>query len=112
MDDLAHRSHRASGQLDWLSGPPTESLPGILLLALITLIGMGFARILPFKSPVIVWICLFAMIATSPLFPGNAYTAAASGKINLLALATPILAYAGLSLNPPCVLGPRRFSAR
>lgn len=79
--------------------PPTESLPGILLLAVITLIGMGFTKILPFKSPAIVWISLFAMIATSPFFPGNAFTAAAIGKINLLALATPILAYAGLSLG-------------
>ena len=79
--------------------PPMESLPGILLLALITVIGMGFTKILPFNSPVIVWISLFAMIATSPFYPGNAFTAAAIGKINLLALATPILAYAGLSLG-------------
>lgn len=78
---------------------PTDSLPGILLLAVITLLAMGFTKILPFKSPVIVWISLFAMIATSPIFPGNAFTAAAISKINLLALATPILAYAGLSLG-------------
>ncbi|MFP3392564.1 hypothetical protein [Brevibacillus sp. SIMBA_040] len=78
---------------------PAEGLPGILLLAVVTLIGMGFTKILPFKSPVIVWISLFAMIATSPIFPGNEYFAASIAKINLLALATPILAYAGLSLG-------------
>lgn len=78
---------------------PIESLPGILLLAVITLLAMGFTKILPFRSPVIVWISLFAMIATSPFFPGSAFTAAAIGKINLLALATPILAFAGLSLG-------------
>lgn len=78
---------------------PADSLPGILILAIITIIGLGFTKILPFKSPSIVWISLFAMIATSPFFPGNAYMADAIGKINLLALATPILAYAGLSLG-------------
>lgn len=79
--------------------PPAESLPGILLLAVISLIGMGFTRILPFKSPTIVWISLFAMISTSPIFPGNAFIAEAISKVNLMALATPILAYAGLSLG-------------
>lgn len=78
---------------------PVDSLPGIVLLAVITLTAMGFTKILPFKSPSIVWISLFAMIATSSFFPGSAFTAAAIGKINLLALATPILAFAGLSLG-------------
>ncbi|MEJ8547944.1 hypothetical protein [Brevibacillus borstelensis] len=78
---------------------PLEALPGILIVIAITVIGWGIAGILPFKSPAVVWISLIALLVTSPIFPGNAFLADAAGKVNFMALATPILAYAGLSLG-------------
>ncbi|QQE72708.1 hypothetical protein KDJ56_12095 [Brevibacillus composti] len=78
---------------------PIEALPGIIVIIAITLAGWGIAAILPFKSPAVVWISLVALIVTSPIFPGNAWLAEVTGKLNFMALATPILAYAGLSLG-------------
>lgn len=78
---------------------PWEALPGIIVIILITLIGWGITAILPFKSPSVVWISLIALIVTSPIFPGNGWLAEVTGKLNFMALATPILAYAGLSLG-------------
>jgi hypothetical protein len=78
---------------------PLESLPGMLIIVAITMIGWWITELLPFKSPSVVWISLAALLVTSPIFPGNAYLAAATGKMNFMALATPILAYAGLSLG-------------
>lgn len=78
---------------------PLEALPGMLIVVAITIIGWLIARVLPFKSPTVVWVSLLALFVTSPVFPGNAFLAEATGKLNFMALATPILAYAGLSLG-------------
>ncbi|USG68196.1 hypothetical protein NDK47_13310 [Brevibacillus ruminantium] len=78
---------------------PIEALPGIIIIIAITLIGWGITAILPFKSPSVVWISLVALLITSPIFPGNSWLAEATAKLNFMALATPILAYAGLSLG-------------
>ncbi|WP_082702759.1 DUF3100 domain-containing protein [Pseudacidovorax intermedius] len=50
------------------------------------------------KLPAVVWVSLVGMLLTYPGFPGAAQIAAMTGKINFLALATPILAFAGLSI--------------
>ena len=48
--------------------------------------------------PAVVWTSLIAMALTYPGVPFAQDIAALTGKINFLALATPLLAYAGLSL--------------
>jgi disulfide bond formation protein DsbB len=50
------------------------------------------------KLPAVVWVSLVGMLCTDPGFPGATSMAAMTGKINFLALATPILAFAGLSI--------------
>ncbi|TQR13757.1 hypothetical protein [Psychrobacillus soli] len=77
---------------------PIVALPGIILIVLFTIIGLGLNTLIP-KMPAVVWISLIALIATTPIFPGNEWIVEKTGKINFMALATPILAYAGLSLG-------------
>lgn len=78
---------------------PVEALPGISVIVAVTILGWSLAEHLPFKLPAVVWISLLALLVTSPIFPGNEYLAEVTGKLNFMALATPILAYAGLSLG-------------
>ena len=77
---------------------PIEAFPGIILIVLFTIIGLGLNTVIP-KIPAVVWISLIALIATTPIFPGNEWIAGETGKVNFMAIATPILAYAGLSLG-------------
>lgn len=78
---------------------PIEALPGMIIIIAVTIVGWSLADFLPFKLPAVVWISLLALLVTSPIFPGNSFFAATTGKLNFMALATPILAYAGLSLG-------------
>lgn len=82
---------------------PLEGLPGMLMLFAITIIGCliteGLDRVLPKNLPAIAYISLIAIIVTIPGFPGAEYASASMGKIGLLPLCTPILAYAGISLG-------------
>ncbi|MES2936831.1 MAG: DUF3100 domain-containing protein [Pseudomonadota bacterium] len=50
------------------------------------------------KLPAVIWVSLIGMLLTYPGFPYAAQVAALTGKVNFLALATPILAFAGLSI--------------
>ena len=76
-----------------------DALPGMIIVLLITMLGYALAHFLPFKFPAVAWISLIAMLVTSPIFPGGAVLAGFTDKLNFMALATPILAYAGLSFG-------------
>ncbi len=75
---------------------PIEALPGMILLVLICAVGFFLGEALPFKAPAVLYIVTLGAIVTFPAFPGSAYIAEQVGKVNFLALATPILAYAGI----------------
>ncbi|MFS0646600.1 hypothetical protein [Siminovitchia sp. 179-K 8D1 HS] len=78
---------------------PIEALPGILIIVIITISGLALANYLPIKIPAVVWISFIALITTTPIFPGNGWIVEQTSKIDFMAIATPILAYAGLSLG-------------
>ncbi|WHY80896.1 hypothetical protein QNH23_13365 [Siminovitchia fortis] len=78
---------------------PIEALPGMLIIVIITIIGLALTNYLPIKIPAVVWISLVALITTTPIFPGNGWIVEQTSKIDFMAIATPILAYAGLSLG-------------
>ena len=78
---------------------PIEALPGMILIVIVTVIGLVLTAYLPIKIPAVIWISFIALIATTPIFPGNGWIVEQTSKINFMALATPILAYAGLSLG-------------
>ena len=79
---------------------PLAALPGIISLMVIVLIGMVIHEVLPFKRlPAIAYIGLLAFILTIPGVPGAEKIAEWTAEVNLLALTTPILAYAGISIG-------------
>ena len=78
--------------------PMLEALPGVILIIVAVLIGdliyVGTKR----KLPAVCWISLVAMIMTFPATPYSAEIAEITGKVSFLALITPMLTFAGLSL--------------
>lgn len=78
---------------------PIAALPGIIIIIIIAILGLVIDKIMPFHIPVVVWVSIIAILVTSPIFPGNAFFAEKTAQVNFMALATPILAYAGLSFG-------------
>lgn len=78
--------------------PMLEALPGVILIIFAVLIGdliyVGTRR----KLPAVCWISLVAMVMTFPATPFSAEVAQLTGKVSFLALITPMLTFAGLSL--------------
>lgn len=73
-------------------------LGGIAIIVGVVIVGYTLYRLTGQKLPAVVWVSLVGMLLTFPQFPGSATIAAMTGKINFLALATPLLAFAGLSI--------------
>ncbi|MFJ7734972.1 hypothetical protein ACIQ2D_01420 [Lysinibacillus sp. NPDC097287] len=78
---------------------PIDALPGMMIIVAVTVLGFIFAKIIPIKLPVVIWISILALVITTPIFPGNEIVIKLTEKVNFMALATPILAYAGLSFG-------------
>ncbi|WP_253946686.1 hypothetical protein [Priestia filamentosa] len=78
---------------------PIEALPGMMILVGITILGFIIDKIIPLKIPIVIWVSLLALFVSSPICPGNDFIVEQTEKINFMAIATPILAYAGLSFG-------------
>ncbi len=82
-------------KVDWYS-----SLLGVLVIIVIGLIGMAVSQVPGLnKLPMVFWISIVAIIISLPGFPGSAWVIQITKKVQFLAVTTPILAYAGLSLG-------------
>lgn len=79
--------------------PILAAIPGMLILYAITMIGLVITRYAPFYLPSIAWISLIAILATLPWVPGSEWLVARLENVDFLALATPVLAYAGLAVT-------------
>ncbi len=79
--------------------PPMQALPGMLILMAIVVAGYLVTEYMPLKLPSIAWISIVAIIVSLPAFPGYAYIQQVTGKVQFLAICTPILAYAGISVG-------------
>jgi hypothetical protein len=64
-----------------------------------TILGFIIDKIILFKIPIVIWVSLLALFVSSPICPGNDFIVEQTEKINFMAIATPILAYAGLSFG-------------
>ena len=83
---------------------PIEAIPGLVLLLACTLIGCLIYELINKVTtknlPAIAYISFVAIFITIPgVCPFADYAIAEVGKIGLLPLCTPILAYAGISLG-------------
>jgi len=79
--------------------PITVSIIGYLIMMAITLLGIVFAKFIPIKLPMVFWISVIAILATSSISPYAKVITEYTSKVDFLALTTPILAYAGLSIG-------------
>jgi hypothetical protein len=77
---------------------PLDALPGLAVMLAILAVGYAAYRLTGSRMPAVCWVSLTGMIATYPGVPYAAEIAALTGKINFLALTTPMLAFAGLSI--------------
>lgn len=73
-----------------------EAIPGALILVAISMAGIILNKVIKVKIPSVVYIVALSTILTIPGVPGSAMTSAYVAKVNFLALATPILGYAGV----------------
>jgi hypothetical protein len=79
--------------------PPRNAVLGAVIIAAVAAAGELLKRVLPFRVPAVFWATLIGMALTAPYWPGGPWFAATTGKVNFLALSTPVLTYAGLSLG-------------
>lgn len=78
---------------------PIEAFPGMLILFLIVAGGLWITEIMPGNLPSVVYVSLLGIVLTMPWFPLGDKIAEYTSKVNFLALCTPILGYAGISLG-------------
>lgn len=79
--------------------PFLDAVPGMVILIAISLAGIIAARVLPGGIPAVAYITTLGCILTYPGFPGSEIINMYMKKVGFLALCTPILAYAGISIG-------------
>lgn len=78
---------------------PLAAMPGMIILILICLAGFVLHDLIPINFPSIAYISIIGVLVSMPWMPGSEFVAEWTGKVELLALTTPILAYAGISIG-------------
>lgn len=80
--------------------PILESIPGMIILFLIALVGTLLTYIVPIKNcPAVIYISIIGVLLACPASPVAEQVNLYVGKINMLALATCILGFAGVSMS-------------
>lgn len=79
--------------------PPLQALPGMLILLAFVVAGLILTKIIPFYVPSIAYIATIALVATMPGVPFAKEVSDYVGKVNFLALATPIIAFASMGMG-------------
>lgn len=81
----------------WIS--PLQGLPGVLILLCIAFVGTVLGTIFP-KVPTAIWITLIGVLLAMPYNTITApFVVEQVNKVGLLPTATPVLAYAGVSIG-------------
>lgn len=76
-----------------------DSLPGIVILLLISLAAVALSKIIPVKLPVIAYCSLLGLFLACPLSPVREFVIESAGKINFTAPLTMVGAFAGISIS-------------
>lgn len=76
-----------------------ESIPGMVIIIAIGLVSLLLAREVPLELPSFAYAIFIAMVLALPFSPTQELFLRYTDRINFLATATPILAYAGLSVS-------------
>ncbi|WP_205091520.1 hypothetical protein [Thalassobacillus pellis] len=78
---------------------PLAAVPGMIVLILVSLAGLILQKLLKVNIPSVAYVALIGIIISLPGFPGSETVVRWTTEVNLLALATPILAYAGIAIG-------------
>ncbi|MUV36950.1 hypothetical protein JNUCC1_00756 [Lentibacillus sp. JNUCC-1] len=78
---------------------PLGAIPGMIVLILICLAGFILREMIPINFPSIAYISIIGVLVSMPWMPGSEKVVEWTGEVELLALATPILAYAGIAIG-------------
>ncbi|MDW0113047.1 hypothetical protein QT711_07600 [Sporosarcina saromensis] len=78
---------------------PIKAVPGMITLVVICLAGFILKELIPVNFPSIAYISIIGVIVSMPWFPGSEKVVQWTSEVQLLALATPILAYAGIAIG-------------
>lgn len=77
-----------------------EAIPGILVVLLVSFLALKIKEFTPkLKFPAFAWACLIALLLSMPFVPTSKVFLKYTNQVNFLATATPILAFAGISVG-------------
>ena len=76
-----------------------DSIPGMLILVGISIIGMILAKVIPINMPAMCYISIIGILLAVPMSPTSNFVVEATSKVELMAICTPILAYTGISIG-------------
>ncbi len=76
-----------------------DSLPGIAVLLVISIVGVVIHKLVPLQLPIVAYVSLLGLLAASPISPAREFVIEAAGKINFTAPLTMVGAYAGMSIS-------------
>jgi hypothetical protein len=88
----------AANYIAFKTVPDASTAAGLAIILLCVAIGYAVYKLTRNLIPAVLWVSLIAMALTYPAMPYAAEIAALTGRINFLALATPVIALAGLSI--------------
>ncbi|MFB4168351.1 hypothetical protein [Virgibacillus sp. JSM 102003] len=78
---------------------PLVAIPGMIVLIAICLVGFILNKAIPIEFPSVAYIAIIGVLVSMPWMPGSDLIVAWTSEVQLLALATPILAYAGIAIG-------------
>lgn len=76
-----------------------ESIPGMLILCMISFLGLTAKHFIPSRLPAVTYIGVIGMLASMPVSPISGLIISLTDKIDLMASITPILVFAGVLLG-------------
>ena len=76
-----------------------SGIPGIFILFCIALAGLVLTDLMPVKFPSVIWITLVGILAGMPYSPVGPFVVKYVSQVEMLPLATPVLADAGSSMG-------------
>ena len=77
----------------------TDSIPGLLVLIVISMIAVFLTKVLPLKLPIVAYCSIIGLISACPLSPVREFVIQAAGNINFTAPFTMVGAFAGLAIS-------------
>ncbi|MGP8310258.1 hypothetical protein ACG0Z4_05170 [Enterocloster aldenensis] len=76
-----------------------DSIPGLVVLIVISMVAVVLTKILPLKLPIVAYCSIIGLISASPISPVRDFVIQAAANINFTAPFTMVGAFAGLAIS-------------